>query len=73
MQKSEKFLYLALLMLSLNSWQVESSWLNSQLNQIESSWKYAQLNSNWVENVSNLTLNQVEFKMSTQNSTQWSV
>ncbi len=65
MQKLKKFLYLTFLMSSLNSWRVELSWFNSQLSQVASSWKYAQFDSNWVENVSNSTLNQVEFKMST--------
>ncbi len=61
MQKSEKFLYLALLMSSLNSWRIK---LN---------WKYEQFNSSRVENVSNSTQSRFEFKMSTQNSTWWSV
>ncbi len=70
MQKSENFLYLTLLTSSLNSWRVKSSWLSSQLSRVMLSWKYAQLNLNWIKNISNSTLNQVEFKMSTQNSIQ---
>ncbi len=45
MQKSEKFLYLALLTSSSNSWRVESNWLNFQSNQVASSWKYEQFDS----------------------------
>ncbi len=73
MQKSKKFLYLALLMSSSSSWRIESNWLNSQSSRVASSWKYEQLDSNRVENVSNLTRSRFEFKMSTWNSTWRSV
>jgi len=60
-------------MSSLSSWRVESNWLNFQLSWIALNWKYEQFDSNWVENVSNLTQSQFEFKMLTQNSTWQSV
>ncbi len=40
---------------------------------VASSWKYEQFDLSRVENVSNSTLNRVEFKMSTRNSTRRSV
>jgi len=60
-------------MSSSSSWRVKSSWLNSQSSRVVSSWKYKQLDLNWVENVSNSTRCWFKFKMSTWNSTQWSV
>ncbi len=69
----KNFLYLTLLMSSSSFWRVELSWLNSQSSWIASSWKYEQLNLSWVENVSNSTWSQFEFKMSIQNSNWWSV